>query len=301
MTTNPTRINIIECLNATSPVNIDMKSITGPCVLKCDYNYEYGDYSPNITNKEDYLSLNYSGKPNPVKYNDERYTVQEVRIYQPSLHTFSGDHADGEIMIIHHGPGKNLIVCIPIVSGGNTDKGSSQLGVLINEAASRTPNINESVTHSSGNFSLDNFIPNKKGYFAYSGTLPYNPCNGEYSYIVYKKEDGLNLNSNTMRKIQDIIKKTITSVKTNAVFFNKKGANSKLNNDNIYIDCQPVDENGEILVQEGPSGLNTDTSSMSEDINMEQVQPFLYVILAIGLAVGISYTWDFVMNKLKKK
>ena len=51
-----TRINIIECPNATSPVNIDMKGITGPCVLKCDYNYEYGTYSPNMTNKDNYLN-----------------------------------------------------------------------------------------------------------------------------------------------------------------------------------------------------------------------------------------------------
>ena len=61
------------CKNATSPINISMSGIMGPCVLKCDYNYDYGTYSPNITNSRSYLSLNYSGKTNPVKYNDEQF------------------------------------------------------------------------------------------------------------------------------------------------------------------------------------------------------------------------------------
>jgi hypothetical protein len=75
-----TRINLIECPNATSPVNIDMKGITGPCVLKCDYNYDYGTYSPNMTNKDNYLSLNYSGKANPVEYINLHYISLEVFI-----------------------------------------------------------------------------------------------------------------------------------------------------------------------------------------------------------------------------
>lgn len=296
------RNNSNECKDATSPVNIDMKNIKGPCILKCDYNYKYGIYSPNITNKDNYLSLNYSGKSNPVKYNNETYTVQEIRIYQPSLHKFKGEHADGEIMIIHNGPGKNLIVCIPFVSGEKSDKGSSQLGLLLNEAALRTPNMNESVTHSSGDFSLDNFIPNRKGYFAYNGTLPYSPCNGNYSYIVYRKEDGLNINSRVLNNIKKIIKKTISITKTNSLFYNKKGANSKQNGNDIYIDCQPVNESGQLLVQEGPDGTtNTDTSSMGGEIDMEKLQPFLYVALALGIAAGISYTWGYIVKKLKKE
>ena len=72
-------------------------------------------------------------------------------------------------------------------------------------------------------FSLDNFVPSRKGYFAYSGTLPYDPCNGDYSYVVYKKEDGLNISSTGLTKLKKIIKKTISTVKKNSVFYNKKG------------------------------------------------------------------------------
>ena len=130
------------CKHATAPVNISMDSIIGPCVLKCDYNYNYGIYSPNITNNNNYLSLNYSGRSNPVKYNGENYNATEIRIYNPSLHTYNkSTKADGEILIIHNGPGKNLIVSVPFIVGGKTDKGSSQLSALLSEATLRTPII----------------------------------------------------------------------------------------------------------------------------------------------------------------
>ncbi len=289
------------CTTATSPINISMSSIDGPCVLKCDYNYDYGTYTPNMSNKGNYLTLNYSGKSNPVKYNDEMYNVTQVRIYQPSLHTYKTKQADGKILIIHNGPGKNLIVSVPFVSGGKTDKGSVQLNTLITEAALRVPNVNESVTTSSGNFSLNNFIPDKKGYFSYTGTLPYSPCNGTYSYIVYNVEDALNIEASLLTKLKQVITTTNTPVKINAFFYNKNGANSRGNDDNIYIDCQPVDENGKLLVQEGPDGVNTNTSTMGPAITIEQLEPFLYVLLGIVVASGIVYGGKYLFKKMRKE
>jgi carbonic anhydrase len=289
------------CTTATSPINISMSSIDGPCVLKCDYNYDYGTYTPNMSNKGNYLSLNYSGKSHPVKYNDEMYNVTQVRIYQPSLHTYETKRADGEIFIIHNGPGKNLIVSVPFVSGGKTDKGSVQLNTLITEAALRVPNVNESVTTSSGNFSLNNFIPDKKGYFSYTGTLPYSPCNGTYSYIVYNIKDALNIEASSLTKLKQFITATSSRVKTNSLFYNKNGANSRGNDDNIYIDCQPVDENGKILVQEGPDGVNTNTGTMGPTITMEQIEPFLYVLLGIVVASGIVYGGKYLFKKMRKE
>jgi carbonic anhydrase len=290
------------CTVATSPINISMSSIDGPCILKCDYNYKYGTYTPNIANKGSYLALNYSGTANPVKYNDEMYNVAQIRIYHPSLHTYNeSQRAAGEILIIHNGPGKNLIVSIPFVSGSKTDKGSVQLNTLITEAALRVPNINESVTISSGNFSLDNFIPDKKGYFSYTGTLPYDPCNGTYSYIVYNIDDAVNIEASLLTKLKQIVSTTVTLTKTNTFFYNKNGANSRGSDDNIYIDCQPVDEEGNILVQEGPGGTNTNTGTMGPTISMEQIEPILYTLIGIVVAFGIVYGGKYLFKKMRKE
>lgn len=292
--------NVIDCQNATAPVNISKDTITGPCVLKCDYNHKYGIYTPNITNKKQYLSLNYSGKANPVKYNNENYNVQEVRIYQPSLHKYNGAKSDGEIMIIHNGPGKNLIVSVPFIAGSKTDMGSSQLNTLIEEAASRTPNVDESVTSSSGDFSLDNFIPKKKGFFAYTGTLAYQPCNGSYSYVVYNLGDGLNINPNILNNLRKITFSNIVEMRDNSVFFNKKGANADgLGDSNIYIDCQPVNEEGQILVQEGST--SSSSNGNLEPIDVEKLMPFVYIFIGIGVAYGIIYSARKLFKKLKNE
>jgi carbonic anhydrase len=296
-TINMSNINTVDCPNATSPVNISMSSIDGPCVLKCDYNHDYGIYSPNITNKENYLSLNYSGKSNPVKYNDENYTVTEIRIYHPSLHTYKNNNADGEVLIIHNGPGKNLIVSVPFISGGKTDKGSAQLGKLLDEAALRTPSKTDTVTASIGNFSLDDFIPERKGYYSYTGTLPYTPCNGTYSYIVFNIDDALNINKSVLDKLKKIIKTTKVDLKSNRVFHNKNGANSKSNDDNIYIDCQPVNSEGEILVQTGPDGSSSINTSPNN--TLEQIEPLLYVLLGLSVAYGIVYGGRYIFKKMR--
>lgn len=292
------RTNTINCPNATSPVNISMDSIMGPCVLKCDYNYNYGDYVPNISNNKSYLSLNYSGKMNPVKYNDDNYNVQEIRIYHPSLHTYNGARAAGEMFIIHNGPGKNLIVSIPIVVGGKTNKGSVLLASVISEAAQRIPNDGESVTLSMGNFSLDAFIPANKGYFSYTGTLPYQPCNGTYNYVVYNIDDALNVPVDNMNQLEDIITTTNCMVKTNNdTFYNKNGANAKNNSDEIFIDCQPVNSEGELLVNMNQSNESNYTTP---EFDFEKIAPFLYVIIGAIAAYGIVYTAKTLFTKLRK-
>jgi carbonic anhydrase len=287
---------IVSCEKATSPVDINQKKIMGPCSLKCDYNYNYGTYTPNITNKDDYLSLNYTGKSNPVKYNDLNYEVVDVRIYHSSLHQYNGVHAAGEILIIHGGSGKNLIVSIPFQVGSKQDKGSEQLGKVLSEAAARTPTSTDSVTLSIGDFSLGNFIPDKKAFYSYTGTLPYTPCNGTYQYIVYSEENSLNISEQIYKKFKNITQSVITPVKTNNVFYNKNGANLGNKADDIYIDCQPVGSDGQLLVNESVSA----DSMGGGDIDMEKLEPFLWVIVAIIGAVAISKGIEYVLNHFKK-
>jgi len=292
----------IKCEKASAPLNISKDKIHGPCTLLCDYNHNYGIYSPSVTNKSNYLSLNYTNptsKP-PVIYNDLEYSVSEVRIYQPSLHKYDGKHAAGEIIIIQGGNGKNLITSIPIAKGTKNDNGSKQLTELILEASQRIPNKGESMTFSGGNFSLDNFIPKRVPYFAYSETLPYEPCNGTYAYVVYGKNNALNISPRVHDKLKKMIKatKVKSDIEKNYLFFNKNGANSRKNNNQIYIDCQPVNEEGEVLVNES-TGEVVD-SDEENDINWEKIKPFLIILLALIIGIGITKVATIILKKFKK-
>ena len=292
-------VNII-CGNSTAPVNIDKNKVVGPCELKCKYNHTYGIYTPNVTNNGNYLSLNYSGKTNPVTFNDLKYEVQEIRIYRPSLHKYQGNNVDGEILIIHGGSGKNLIVSIPIKVGDKNDKGSEQLSKLIVESVARAPTDGSSITLSMGDFTLGNFIPNKRAFFLYNGTLPYEPCNGSYSYIVYSPDNALNISQKVMDSLKKIITNTTVDVKPTELFFNKLGANISTMQDDIYIDCQPVGSDGQLLVNETVSG-STMSSGNNMEIDMEKIEPFLYLLTGLVVAIGLTYGVNYIFKKFKKE
>ena len=77
---------------------------------------------------------------------------------------------------------------------------------------------------------------------------------------------------------------------------NKKGANLGNKADDIYIDCQPVGSDGQLLVNESISA----DSMGGGDVNMEKLEPLLWVIVAIIGAVAISKGIEYVLNHFKK-
>ena len=280
--------NTINCESATAPINIVKSKIMGPCSLLCDYNHTYGSYTPNATNKGSYLSLNYSGKADPVTFNNKKYDVQEIRIYQPSLHKYNNKNAAAEMLIIHGGSGANLIVSVPIIEGTNTDKGSEELSLILTEANSRTPNESESVTLSLGALMLGDLVPSRKGFYSYSGTLLYTPCSGSYDYIVYGLESALHVKSSILTNFKKIIDKTECTLHTTPFFYNKDGANSNGRDDDIYIDCQPANDIGG--TQEMTSSTtNSSSSSSNNEINMDDFGPIIMIIVGICVASGIAY------------
>ena len=190
------------------------------------------------------------------------------------------------------GSGKNLIVSIPIKVGDKTDKGSTQLSDLITEVASRAPTNGSSITASMGDFTLKNFIPDKRGFFSYNGTLPYEPCNGSYSYIVYSSEDALNISQTKMTSLRNIITGTRVAIKSNTLFFNKRGANTSSLQDDIYIDCQPVGSDGQLLVNESVS-----SSTMTMDVDPETITSITMILSGFIVAFGIFYVGSYIFPK----
>ena len=85
----------MSCPNATAPIDISLSKITGKCDYKCSYSFNYNNSSCVATNRREYLKLSYdkSSSP-PVLYNSSGYDVEEIRLYIPSLHSYSGTKTD---------------------------------------------------------------------------------------------------------------------------------------------------------------------------------------------------------------
>lgn len=277
---------------ASAPVNISKDNIKGKCSLKCKYSHNYGISSVNITNKEDYIKIKLTN-PSVSKetvFNNEKYQVNEARIYYPSLHQYNGKNADAELLISHSGEGENLIVSIPISTKQSGTLGEIQLETIIDEACSRIPSSGSSATLSLKEFSLDNLIPSKS-FYSYTGTLPYDPFNGTYNYVLFDERNAVGVSSSVIKKLKKIISETSVDVEENYLYFNKEGVTKSSGSDNIYIDCQPVDESGEVIVPNSSSSSST-SSSGSFDISGLFKNPVFLVIL--GLIGG------FILLKLIK-
>lgn len=243
----------MACTSSTAPINISSKDYTDDCSLKCLFKYNY-PRTPVVTirNEGNHLAVSYDKVK--VDYNNNELRTEGIRIYTPSLHTFNGARADGEIVISHMDMGISLLVCIPIVISSSKTDASKNLEYIIQQSASRNPNVGEKSLVSIKNFTLNSFIPKKAPLFSYQATLPYAPCNGDHQYIVFMPERSpVFISSNTMAVLKKIIIPHDSVIKPSTeYFFNKRGAiygnpESDDADDDIYIECNPTGADGELI------------------------------------------------------
>ena len=244
----------MSCAQATSPVNIS-GNMDDKCTMKCSYAFSYPLTDLTVENKGAYLRFGPDPQQNPpVSYNNERYMVQELRLYQPSLHTWGGQHTTGELIVVHSsvGTGSGLLVCVPVTDGAAITAGSDILATLLARAADSAPSSgsNAGVVRLP-TFTCGKFIPYSRPFFSYVGTLPYEPCSGTYNYVVLWEDSAVGLSSSASATLGSVIAKNTTQTVDNpgGLFYNPSGAvNSQGSGEGIYIECQPTGDDGEIIV-----------------------------------------------------
>ena len=300
----------MTCVNSKAPINIPRES-KDLCVEKCSLKFNYGKSSFSIKNGGDYLSLGYDASTTNVKYNANKMEVHEIRIYTPSLHTYDGVRAEAEMIIVHSGFGKNLLVCIPMKSSDGTGSGASTFSQMLSEASSRIPNTGDATTINALTWSLNDFVPNKKPLWSYTSNLPYNPCTGVYDYIVFSLNDyyvpisakmvGLLQGKNNKK---GLITKQQYEIKSGPrIFYNKNGAtnsNFSGDDDDIYIECQPTGDEGEALFKQSTSE-SSDTKSGNMDISFDDIvkNPAFEIFVGIVAAYALFKAGEYAYKKFK--
>jgi carbonic anhydrase len=256
----------------TAPLNIIKNTQNGnTCKLKCAYNFQYAPTNLQLLNQGSYLAMQVDNvNQPPVVYNDENYVVSEVRLYQPSIHTYGTNkvHASAELIIIHtnNQSAESMLVCVPImVSTVTNTEASSLFDMILAEVIRTAPNKGNQTIYNNPSFNLGKFIP-MKPYFSYSGTLAWEPENGSYDYIVFDIADAIQMTSTAYQILAgrnttgvSIINGVIEANKIVAlpetdnpdgVFYNASGptANYSGGDSQIYIDCRPTGQSGEVLI-----------------------------------------------------
>jgi carbonic anhydrase len=275
----------MSCPNSTSPV--DIPTIGTTCSLKCNFSHKYPSSELYVTHNGDYISikLNSSVQSQPVEYGNSTYDVEDIRLYMYSLHTYVGEKAHGEMIIIHRNNmgGEKLLVCVPFMVNENAGNDTSIAFDNVVSEIGRRANSNGSQTQINlATFNLNKFIP-KKPFIIYNGTLPFSPCEKtKVDYVVFRKEDAIPITLSSAELLFKLIKRTNYDIKgrpSNGFFFNKNGPKvGTSTSDDIYIDCKPTGSDGEtIQVPSAASSWNLSADTM----NLSKVG------MAIGLLVGM--------------
>lgn len=263
----------MEC---NAPINI-IKKTADKCSLKCLLWYKYGTSGCTVKNTSDQLLITYDGQ-SEVMFNSLSYNPQEVRIFKPSIHKFDGAYADAEIVIVHKGNNGGLLICIPVMAttGSNASTGTN----IIDDIVKNAPESEQSTTLNLHDFNLNYIIP-KSSYFSYEGTLPFNCVSGVmYNYVVFPKGSFL-INKSTLNSLGGLIHDSYINVVDGPCYWNEQGTkNNGFSGDGqIYIDCQPTGEEGEMIYKE-------QIRSPSKTVNMDWIYAFLYVIIGIFIMYG---------------
>jgi len=270
------------------PIDISPKNVYGKCDLKCAYNFTYGGSNSTAKNNGVSISLTYdnSSVP-PVIFNNHKYTVSKLNLYSPSLHLYTGNKANAEI-IIEHVPvmgGENLYVCIPIVQSNNSSVASGLITQVIQNVSSNAPSNGDSTNLNLTGFTLQDVVP-KKPYFNYLNTT--SGLSGDY--LVFGKFEAISLSEETLATLGKIISQFPIDMTGGKLLYNPNGPNSDMANQGIYISCQPTGSSEEQV------DVTLTKNESVNDISSMMNNPVIYFILQIIVGGIIFITLYYIIN-----
>lgn len=295
---------------ATAPIDISMSSIKGKCDQFCLYSCKYTPTSSIATNQGSYISLSYdNASTSPVTYNKQSYTVDQIRIYFPSLHSYNSKRVVGEFIITHIPVmgGDPLLVCIPIKPTGIQSSSAMMLAKVIQDVSTKAPNSGET-TQVFSKLDLSKMIP-KAPFFSYTGTLPYQPYNGTVNYVVFNVSNGaFDIDPNVLNRLKGVITPHTSplvartaSDHSGNVFYNKTGPVPMSQDGDIYIECAPTGaSDDETTINDKDDGSDNSGSS-NIDIGAFFKSDTGMILLQIMMATGIALGTIAIMHKLFAK
>ena len=265
-------------MNSTAPLDINT-STSSACSVRCAYWYNYGNSTCNIANNKDHLSIKYDGQSDVV-YNTSKYTPTEVKLFKPALHTFDDVKADAELIIVHSNPEGNLLVCVPIMSSNSNT--TNALSEIITAAPQQS---DEPKVLSINDFNLNNVIP-KSSYYSYNGSNAWDSTNTSYyNYIVFQQPNTILLKAEVLASLGKLISEASVNQVPGTSYYNNSGTtkNGFQGDGQIYIDCQPTGESGEIIYKDSPIG------KPNVDVDFKKTQEILLGMLSVIIGMVLIY------------
>ena len=313
--------------SATGPINLEHTD--NKCFNKCRFSYDFKNTTITAKNKKEYISIELADKDTvTAQYSsantrmcrnggNSRLSVQEIRVYAPSLHTYGSnkERADGELFILLNNTsgGRHVIVSVPIsTQNGTMPLASSTLTDVISFLSKMGNSEDEGGDVKGLNFNLNDFIPQNVGFYSYVASVPWEPCEKCTDYIVYDKKDAVisinNLNMSILGRLienqNDIVPVNDNNDNKLGFAYNKRGAIRGLgtSDNKIWINCYPTGSDGKILVDESKRGvLSNNSFGMYSGISQEKFEKYktiaLTIIVSVASVLGLLF-FMYVIDQL---
>lgn len=277
-------------------MNISQNNVSSNCNLKCSYSFKYSNSSCVAANTGQNISLTYDATNiPPVTYNGNKYKVSNVTITTSSNVLYNGKSSSGSIMIQHLplNEGNSLIVIIPLTTGSSNTNATNILTTIITETANLAPQAGTKSTISIDNYNLNSIVPKK----------PFYSFTSRDDIIIYGIESAIPLDADTLTKLNTITKSNSLQYPNVPLFYNPNGPNSTSSsgNDDIYIDCQPVNVSEEEIKISNENKLS---GAYSQKTQNDLGQTILRIIFSpwfqlLLLIFGVSLFFYFIRYLLK--
>jgi hypothetical protein len=278
----------------TNTMNITSTPEPSQCYDKCLYSFNYpnSNFCTFTNMDQQYFNLSYNNSTTnpPANFNSVDYTVDRVCIYFPSLHNFNNVPVSGEIVIYHTGTdATKLNVCIPLNVDGGTS--SPLLNNIFNEVISNQYTDNDPHDLSLDvDYNLNDFVKYAPYYYYYDN---------EVNFIVYGLNDGILVTKNVYETIiTTLITKPYQPFQSiSYLSYNDRGPYNTAG-DEIYIDCQPVDSDGNLLIDKSNKDFykNFGIGPESKTMNIIFFSIFIVTLIFLMIIYATGFTWKKLSN-----
>lgn len=273
---------------------------------KLSTNYQLGTKQFYATNKNDetmpHIVWNDNGGNSTVNFGGNEYVCESMKLFKPSIHTWNGLNAHGELVIEHYSSDDStvkLIICVPFNLIAQSTIKSQLDDLIVSSTATSSTNIQD--------ISFGHYIPRGEGFAMYDADASYDSScpsttdntNGvTYKYIVFNLNlsSDLHINSDT-DAFDDMPDSNAISEENNPtiyVSYNKDGATFA--NSDIYIKCQPTGNSDEDVIITAP--LPSKKSKISI------LNQYLYYVILVFSTVVVLYVvilfLQYVISKFAK-